>query len=279
MKVCGFVLIFLPILAAAQQEAFSGSERNIEATKGYLREFMATDEMVDETAVARVEELIASLSAKRNKLRRDEDFVQLVFARTHTKVLKRYEPYTSFGNMMTTGGYDCLTATALYAVLLNHFGYECQVIETNYHIFLTTTLNGKLVMLESTDPINGFVTNHQEIEERIKTARQPVYSASLAAKNTYEFNVDIFNAVRAEQLPGLLYYNKAVNAYNRRDLEAAVNALGQAVVRYASPRIQEFSSLIRMSLENSDLSESARADLFRKLALIQRHATQVVAVN
>lgn len=270
-------MIFLPILASAQQQAFLGG--NPETTKSYVRLFMGTDGTVDETAVTGVEELIESLSAKKSKLKRDEDFVAFVFARTHTKVLKRYVPYTSFGSMMTRGSYDCLTATALYAVLLNHFGYECQVIETNYHVFLTTRLNGKLVMLESTDPINGFVTNQLEIEQRIKTARQPVYSASLSTKNTYQFNTDIFNAVRLEQLPGLLYYNQAVSAYNDRDLETAVNALGQAVVRYSSPRIQEFSAIILISVESSDLAEATKADLLRKLALIQRRANQVVAIN
>ena len=82
------------------------------------------------------------ISSFAEKLRQKESprnitrFCRLLFNRTHQEFFRRYSQFASFSETLNRGKYNCLTGTALYALLLNHFEIEYTIIETNYHIFL-----------------------------------------------------------------------------------------------------------------------------------------------
>jgi hypothetical protein len=168
------------------------------------------------------------LEKKQSTIKRQSDFVHYLFTKTHQQYLKKYEAYTPISNLFNDGTYNCLTGTILYALILNHFNIPHQIIETNYHIFILAKTKEGEILLEATDPLNGFVVNPNEIESRIKTYKTNLVYGASSKMNYYQFNFELFNAVSLKELQGLLYYNKAVDAYNHKNLQESVQFLKKA---------------------------------------------------
>jgi hypothetical protein len=113
------------------------------------------------------------------------------------------------------------------------------------------------VMLETTDRFNGFVRNEKEIHQRIGTYRQGV-TVDSDNQNTYRYSCDLYREVKPNQLPGLLYYNQAVKAFNAGSLEKCGELLTKAKSIYDTPRINEFSSIFLKSVAESTLDDPTK---------------------
>ncbi len=178
---------------------------------------------------AAVEAVLEKLRAKRTKS--DHQFLRAVFNITHRQLLKQYEQYASFDEIFESGKYDCLTATALYGALLQDLGYQYTTIETDFHIFiLVHSIEGD-VLFESTDPLDGFVNQPDQIEARIASFKADALSP-------------LFREVSNAELIGLLYYNQSVKAFNNREWSRSLELLSAAQNYYQSPRITELKTLL-----------------------------------
>lgn len=186
-------------------------------------------------------------------------FCRTIFNRTRQQFLRRYTPYASFGETVRNGKYNCLTGTALYALLLDHFGIQYNIIETNYHIFLLAYPQEGTVLFEATDPTDGFITDSKQIEQRVKLYRQNTMSDSPAnGKKYYSFAAELYQPVQLSELRGLLHYNISTHAYNNHDFASAIRHLDEALELYNSPRIAEFSNVLLRAILQSKLEESIK---------------------
>lgn len=220
---------------------------------------------------------LKKLEKKHNSLNQENEFIQYLFTKTHQQYLKQFEAYSPITDLFNTGSYNCLTGTILYALLLDHFHIAHQIIETNYHIFiLAETKQGK-ILLEATDPINGFVANTKEIESRINTYKENLTQASNSKKHYYQFNFELFNPVSIKELRGLLYYNKAVDAYNHNNLNKSVQFLKKAHALYSSTRIDEFSQILLLTIQQSTLDNQLRTEYINTILTIKRDLLPIVA--
>lgn len=168
--------------------------------------------------------------------------IERLFYKIHRTYLKNYVPYQSFSKLLSDGTYGCLTATALYALLLEELGYDYEIIETNYHIFLVGEIDGHRFLIESTDPINGFISSSEEISERLKEVA--VRGTSPNNEDRYRFSFNINRPISLEEMIGLQYYNMATKSYNEGEYIQAVANLDNAYKYYQSERINEFLLLI-----------------------------------
>ena len=226
-------------------------------TSSYLSSFLSTDDQNFATS-ASFDAFLNRLEKKQHSIKKEKDFVRFIFTKTHQEFLKEYKAYAPFNGLFSNGDYNCLTGTILYALILNHFGIQYEVIETNYHIFLTVETEQGKVLLEATDPLDGFVDTAAGIEKRIATYRQNALTASNTKLSAYRFSFDLYKTVSLEELQGLLYYNKAVDAFNHQQLENSIQFLEKAHTLYSSARIQEFSTILMTAVQQSDWTAEAK---------------------
>src|SRR5690349_12690184 len=201
-------------------------------------------------------EFVNKLESKRASFRDDQAFVHHIFQKSHQKFLRNFEQYAPFRDMFGLGNYNCLTGTALYALLLEHFQIEYNIVETNYHIFILVNTEKGKILLEATDPLHGFISGSDEIEKKIEGYRKNEIQQTAADKKYYSFTFDLYNEVKLEQLLGLLHYNSAIVDYNNQKLQSAIAHLDQALELYNSPRIEEFSRVITLSVVESSMPTS-----------------------
>ena len=187
-------------------------------------------------------ELVDKLRSKQSGYAEDDSFLEWAFYYVHRKKLGWYENYVSFGDIFMGKKYDCLTGTILYSYLLDKLGYKFSIYEMDYHIFMVVHLDDKNVLLEATDPLNGYINDSTQIRERIDQFIADGNSI-IDIRGVGEIQKDRqgSNAVRAKvdlhRLAGLQYFNLAVKAYSNEQFDEAHSYILKAEMLYPSDRI------------------------------------------
>ena len=136
-------------------------------------------------------DLINNFKKKQRNSNSEYRLLYHVFYKTHQAYLKKYKPVESFGRMLKTGEYGCLTGTALYALILNDLGYSFEVIETNYHVYLLINGAKQQYLFESTDPVYGFYSNQKDIDYKLSKKRQNKMTSS----DHFQFDFELKNSI------------------------------------------------------------------------------------
>lgn len=185
------------------------------------------------------------LKEKGNRSQSEIFFLSSVFYKTHKKFLKRYKKFTSLSDMFETGKYDCLSATTLYTLIYNSLGVDLEVIETNHHIYLKLTSQGQTFLVESTDPLHGFISDKKEIAEKLSdvyTGQRQVASSKDGLYHQFSFLLN--ERIDMTKLVGLQYYNQAVKVFNEGQAATAIKLLEKGSVFYNNKRFKEFGILL-----------------------------------
>lgn len=208
-------------------------------------------------------EYVDYLREKRVKGNSGDDFFSMVYYKTHKKFLKKYLPYSSFGELLKTGSYDCLSATIFYALILNKLEIPFDVVETEYHIYLLIYENNRQYMFETTDPVYGFVNDPEVIKQRIEeinTQNDALATSYLTLQEEARFITDF------HQLAGLQYYNAAVDALRNQNIIASIDQLEKARLLDNSDRFKEFGKyLARVLVDEKSISDEDKQRYLMKL--------------
>jgi len=245
--------------------------------------YLMVDESLDQNQLASnkviINEWVAYFKKKQQKFKNDRSFLSHLFYKVHRKVLKNYKQYTYFNETLSENTYDCLSATTLYATLLSKLDINFSIIETNYHIYLNVELHdNKTILLESTDPINGFIEDQSEIDERLK-AYVKANNASNSKNGEYSFKESIHASVSSLELIGLQYYNASVKAFNAGDLYTATTLLEKGVIFYHSSRFEELGMVLAQSLLADDKIETRKKrQLLAKIPYIRKGNKEIVGL-
>lgn len=231
-----------------------------------------------EMAALKMTQFISDLQQRRGKLKSDEAFLRYIFREAHRTLLKNYKAYSQFPEIFDSGNYDCLSATSLFSLVLDEFGFEYKIIETNYHIFLVVDGDQKQILLESTDKSNGIISDERILRDRLNGYRvTSQLSASSDDKYYYQYDLDLYQQVMPQQLTGLLYFNQAVTDFNANDLVACAHELKKAIRIYNTPRIAEFAVILVNKIADSELEEEEKKKLISPFAALIKAKAAVVA--
>lgn len=263
----------LPALAIANR----GADKKFSVEEN-LKAFLSVDHYRTQS-VKSFESFLRKLDKKNTSVNRERAFIRHIFEKTHHRFLKNYEAYASLDETFDKGSYNCLTGTILFSLILHHYNIEHQVIETNYHIFILAETAEGQILLEATDPLNGFVTSPKEIEARIAVYKQNQIQDQQRDKSYYKFRFELYNTVSLDELRGLTYYNNAVDSFNQKNLETAVQNLVKANELYSSYRIEEFSQILLLSLQQSDLDLKTKENCMNTILSLRLKSLPVLASN
>jgi hypothetical protein len=197
--------------------------------------FMAADPKIDATKYSAFLEdyrdLVSSLKKLKSRNTNDQVFLEKVFYKVHHRKLGWYQKTVTLSETLEHKKYDCLTGTALLALVLDDLGYSYHILEFDFHVFLIVTLSDMNILMEATDPFNGYVTDEKEIAKRINSNTEND-DLDAHVHKTY-----IRNSIDLKALAGLQYFNIAVAYYNRHEYKKASDFIKKADLLYPSMRI------------------------------------------
>lgn len=256
-------LLTLPLFTLGQ---------NVDLLSSFLETSPVASSKIDKKLLGHINHLRTMQSKK------EQAFLYRIFWCTQRKFLKTYNPYEPFGALFESGKYDCLTATGLYSILLSEFNFDYSVIETNYHIFILVHTRQGDVLLESTDRFNGFVQDKKEIEKRIGSYKQNLLALS-ASSQSYRYTFDLYKPINPLQMTGLLYFNQAVNAFNRQEWLLCAEKLDLAREKYDSPRTKELAMLLIQTVTLRGEDETTRNNIMQRFKMYWKQDQVTIAMR
>ena len=198
---------------------------------------------------------VAKLARKQKRSRSQKRFVKHLFYKVHNRYLDNYSQHADFYELLDEGSYDCITGTAFYALVLDALEIDYTIKELPYHVYLMveTEDTEQRLLLESTDPMSGFVSRSETIKERIAAYRQDQLSD---LDSHYQYGFEIDEEIDLPKLAGLSYYNEAIEHYNAQNLDQASKFLAKARSHYPGKRMEALQTLIeqvaRQQIASSD---------------------------
>lgn len=222
-----------------------GEEVMLFTTNEFFEEWTSRNENLNK--------LNAKLDKDFERFGRSKKFVKQMFYRAHKYLLDDYQQYASLDNLMEEGRYDCVSGSLLYAMILDRYGFDYQIVETSFHVFLTLTIDNEQILLEATDPFGGFMTDQNEIESYVEDFKKAAHENKLYLdpvhqKRTSLFNPSIYREINLQQLKGLEYYNSAIYYNNNGALTNAFEKVSKASKYYEADRIVAFKELLQTFL-------------------------------
>jgi hypothetical protein len=171
-----------------------------------------------------------------------------IFYKTQSTFLHQYEQYAPFSALATSNKeYDCVTGTALYAIILEYFNFDYSIIELDFHAYILVHLSGRDILMESTNPSRGFVVERDEIDnlrERYRLESTEINQRGILDK-------EVERKINVRELAGLHFYNQAVSEFNQGQYITAKKLLKAARNLYDCPRISGLLEITDISIAKS----------------------------
>ena len=191
---------------------------------------------VIEMATEELTAMVEKFKHRKKRYSSEEQWLEDIFYQVHRKYLKRYQSFSTLPDLFERGTYDCVSGTALYALICELLYIPYAIRETEYHVYLMALVDGKKVLIESTDSMYGFVSQPDTVQNLIK-----IYHTDNVSK---DMKWPANSSVDWVQLAGLQYFNKAVQYYNDKKFSSALSYLDKAMQYYSSARITTFRAHI-----------------------------------
>ena len=157
---------------------------------------------------------------------------KIIFEKVH-KHLDKYESNVPFHEIYQKGAYNCVTASALYAFVLEHFGIEYELREYPLHVNLAIDPKGDNILVEATDPQAGLVAVDKAAVVRELRKQKLISSAEMEEKRPEQVYDTYFEQERKTidflQLAAIHYSNMAVLALEMEDYPRALALVNKSI--------------------------------------------------
>jgi hypothetical protein len=152
--------------------------------------------------------------------------VKLIYKRVHAS-LNKYIENVTFTSTIIDGYYNCLTASALYASVLDYYKIPYQIVKRPGHVYLIVAPEKQKIVLESTRPNDGLIRftdkNKKDyvnflVEQKVIDKAEYESTSINRLFNKYYFNDEV---ITPRQMVALHYNNKAIFYFEKENyLEA-----------------------------------------------------------
>jgi tetratricopeptide (TPR) repeat protein len=197
-------------------------------------------------------------------------FLDYLFEQVHFTYLKKYEANVPFDKIFKTGTYNCLTATALYALIFERMGIKYQIKEAPTHVYLVADPGNLGVLIETTDPQGGYFLPNEKFKKQFVAeliSSKMITEKELASdgfESTFEKYFYENESIDLKQLVALHYNNAGVALSELESNKAAYEQFDKGYFLFPSKRLAFalkgaiFSEITNWKDESYDKIENVR---------------------
>ncbi|WP_143785800.1 hypothetical protein [Ohtaekwangia koreensis] len=200
--------------------------------------------------------------------------IKAIYDNLHSKFLMKYELKNRFEEIFYNGYYNCVSATALYALAFERLQIPYSIKEEPTHVYLVAYPQDERIVLETTSPLAGYYTLSDEFKQNYlqKLKDQKLISAQEYAMQDVKTLFDKYyfgqnTEVNLQQLAGLQYLNDALYKTEDKKHEEAFTQLEKAYILNPSQRIAQLLYYTgAQTFESRKEKDSTHAVLLSKLS-------------
>jgi tetratricopeptide (TPR) repeat protein len=213
---------------------------------------------------------LAEIKSSDSFKKKNDKKIKFIYQIIHNRFLAKYEAENRFYEIVKTGNYNCVTATALYALFFEKLGIPYAIKEEPTHVYLVAYPGSDNILIETTAPITGFFAFDSEFKSKFVgtlKSQKIIGSSEISSSNTDElFNKYYFGKenITLTQLVGIHYLNDGLFKKDHNDIEGAYEQMKKGYMYYPNAR----SEFLVMSLTAESLE--GNSDPLKKAILIGR---------
>jgi tetratricopeptide (TPR) repeat protein len=243
--------------------------------KDYLKLFLAnslTGEAEMKLFEQKINETIREIESSGALKKKNDKKVKQIYNMVHDRFLIKYQLENRFYEIIKTGDYNCVTATALYAIIFEKLSIPYTIKEEPTHVYLVAYPNTENILVETTTPFSGLLAFDASFKANyVNTLRnQKIIGGTESLGSVDElFNKYYFGKenITLSQLVGIHYMNDGLFKRDHDDLAGAYEQLKKAYLYYPNTRSQYLLMVFTAAqLENSDLDPLKRAALIGQIS-------------
>lgn len=182
------------------------------------------------SASSGVQELVQKFKEKTitNKYTK-EKFIKELYKAIHDKFLVTYNLNVPFSKIFEDGTFNCVTASILYAVIFEQLHINYEIHETPTHVYLVAEPQTLNITVETTAPTFGYVIHDDKFKSTFVNFL--IDNKVIAKEDAEKFSVnELFNkhyyndnSISIKALVAFLYYNSAIDFFQKEDTKQALN--------------------------------------------------------
>jgi hypothetical protein len=193
--------------------------------------------------------------------------IKYIYEYVHKAFLKVYKLKNSFSDIFEKGEYNCVSASALYAVIFSKLGIAFQIMETPQHVYLVALSNTEKILIETTSPEKGY---YQFSDDFIKKYVTSLLNSKIISKQesdtttaTRLFNKYYFSSenISLIQLAGLQHNNFGLYYAEDKKYEESISEFKKAYFLYPCERNRfMLKSVLMYQIANSNYQDQKQVD-------------------
>lgn len=243
---------------------------------------MAVDTALTESVINETTKAIGQLS---NKLRAAQiqrkkplKAAKLLHETIHEEVFRKYDIDAQFLDLFKDGRYNCVTATALYAVLLEELKLPYELRELPNHVYLVYAPETAAITVETTDGATGIYEADAASYGQFLTDLNKATPLEVQGKSTEELHeeymADHEKGIDLRGLASDLYFNAAIQAANHEQLESALALIKKSVyLNRRANKVSTWASMLQLQLSDLDWNNLSSFEPLFALQYFPNHET------
>ncbi len=173
--------------------------------------------------------------------------IREIYRLVQENYLKVYSEEASFNELLSSGKYNCVSGSALYALILDRFNIDYEIMSTPDHVYLIAGNGYDRFMIETTYPVDGvfyyddrFKSDYIEYLVQVEFISEEDF-ISRTIDDLFEEHYEADEAIDMVQLASLQYYNRGVTLYEKSEYEKAIASFEKAKLLYPGNPTNEYA--------------------------------------
>jgi tetratricopeptide (TPR) repeat protein len=210
--------------------------------------FIASGQALNETgilqAAQRFDQYVSTLAAQKISSKKNDKKIKLIYDDVHSAFLKKYELENRFEDIFINGYYNCVSASALYALVFEKLDIPYIIKEKPTHVYLIAYPGQERIIVETTTPAGGFFTINQQFKQsyvRILKDQKLITAQEYSTGNINElfdrFYFGEDHDISLTQLVGIQYSNDGIYHLQSKNNLQAFHQFEKSYMFYPSERV------------------------------------------
>jgi hypothetical protein len=266
-KILSLILFLAVMTTAFAQKTISFDElhfhsnfeevafKNLETSSNFDLIFAVNSNITKEKTNAYKKQLanfFQVLEKKKVRKKKLKKAAKIIFETTHEYFFKKYEEYAEFHQIFKDGTFNCVTASAIYALTLEHFDIPYEIRELPTHVYIVAAPKTEHIILESTDPIDGLYTIDKTKYVKMLTKMKLISEAEIRQNSVDDLYEKYANeeekVINFRELAGDLYYNASLQSLELEFYPKTLDLINKSLYLYDVPNAKYIKIAVQLQL-------------------------------
>jgi hypothetical protein len=239
--------------------------------------FMAIDKKMTEqqarTFYQGFQSIFVLLHQKKLDKTESKNNITKIFKLVHDKLLYNYRTISHFPSIFTSGTYNCVSASILYALIFKQLQIPYKIFQTPNHVYLVALPGEESMIIETTNPNlkEGYFTRDfkEDYVQKLKSVKMVAEDEKLNKSIDEIFNENYYKGVQAEfqNLFGFEYLNEGLYKIRDNQSDQTYEILQKAYFFFPDRQIKQvlYNALIQ-KIENCKFEKLSDIDYLVQLS-------------